>query len=228
MPESPGDQPTNLPATNVPTTNDRTDHGHDAVTTTEFGVPPRPATRRRFAPNMPNSRDVLTALVVAVGMVVAGVPLGLLWAATSPKLDVKAALAGSEGAFNAQAGIDIHFALLALIFGVVAGGIVGWRARKGSWPVSLALAIGGLGGSLVAAQIGHLRESSRVLDQLPENIRGRVSDIVDFVLRTHGYHVVFPAAALITYLIIVVATTRPEPVVLPDSPELDRYWSVPR
>lgn len=177
---------------------------------------------------MPASRDVLTALVVAVSLVIAGVPLGFLWAATSPRLDVKAALAGSEAAFDAQAGIDVHFALLALIFGVVAGAVVGWRCRRSSWPVPLALAIGGLGGSLVAAQIGHLRESSRVLDQLPENIRGSVSNIVDFVLRSHGYHAVFPVAALLTYLIIVVATSRPEPASLPDSPDPGRYWSVPR
>jgi hypothetical protein len=177
---------------------------------------------------MPSSRDVLTALVVAVSLVVAGGPLGLLWAATSPRLDVKAALAGSEAAFDAQAGIDVHFALLALIFGVVAGALVGWRGRRSSWPVPLALAVGGVGGSLIAAQIGHLRESSRVLDQLPENIRGSVSNIVDFVLRSHGYHVVFPVAALLTYLIIVVATTRSEPASLPDAPEPDRYWSVPR
>ncbi len=199
-----------------------------AVTATSFGVPPAPATSRRFTPDRPTSRDALTALVVAVSLVVAGVPLGLLWAATSPKLDVKAALGGSEAAFDAQAGIDVHFALLALIFGVVAGALVGWRCRKASWLLPLALAVGGVGGSLLAAQIGHLRESSRVLDQLPENLRGSVSNIVDFVLRSHGYHVVYPVAALITYLLIIVATTRSTPPALPEDPEPDRYWSVPR
>jgi hypothetical protein len=201
---------------------------NDAVAPTGFGVPPSPPTSRRFTADRPTSRDALTALVVAVSLVVAGVPLGLLWAATSPKLDVKAVLGGSEAAFDTQAGIDVHFALLALIFGVVAGAVVGWRCRRGSWLLPLALGIGGVGGSLLAAQIGHLRESSRVLDQLPENIRSNVSNIVDFTLRSHGYHVVYPVAALITYLLIVVATTRPTPAALPDAPEPDRYWSVPR
>lgn len=197
------------------------------MTEVGFGVPPSAPGARRFAPDAPDSRDVLAALVAVIGLVVAGVPLGLLWAATAPKLNVKAALGGSEAAFNAQAGIDVHFALLAVIFGVAAGGLVGWRGRYGGWPLPVGLAIGGAAGSLVAAQVGHLRESSRVLDQLPANIRGSVSNIVDFVLRSHGYHVVLPVTALVTYLIIVVATTRHRPAVLPDAPEPDRYWSVP-
>ncbi len=193
-----------------------------------FGVPPGTPRFARWRPEVPHSRDVLTALVVAVVLVVVGVPMGLLWGATTPKLDVKQALAGSEAAFNAQGGADAHFALLALIFGVVAGAVVGWRGRHGSWALPLALAVGGVGGSLVAAQVGHLQESSRVLDQLPQDIRGRVSNIADFMLRAHGFHVVFPVAALLTYLIILVATTRPEEPALPEVPEPDRYWSVPR
>ena len=199
-----------------------------------FGVPPTPpdgsqdSSLRRFAPDAPESRDVLGALIVAVALVVSGVPLGLLWGWTAPKLDVKAALGGSEAAFNAQAGIDVHFAFLALIFGVVAGALVGWRGRQSSWPLAVGLAVGGIGGSLVGAQVGHLLESGRVLDQLPQNIRGQVSNIVDFVLRAHGYHVVFPLAALITYVLIVFATTRHTPAALPEAPEPDRYWSVPR
>jgi hypothetical protein len=193
-----------------------------------FGVPPAPLRVRRWTPEAPHSRDVLSALVVAVVLVVVGVPMGLLWAATTPKLNVKQALAGSEAAFNAQAGADVHFALLALIFGVLAGAVVGWRGRRGSWTLPAALAIGGVGGSLVAAQVGHLRGSNRVLDQLPQDIRGRVSNVVDFVLRSHGFHVVFPLAALLTYLIILLATTSHEEPELPEAPEPDRYWSVPR
>ena len=97
--------------------------------------------------------------------------------------------------------------MLALIFGVVAGAVVGWLGRRGSWTLPLALAVGGVGGSLVAAQVGHLQESSGVLDQLPQDIRSRVSDLVDFTLRSHGFHVVFPVAALLTYLVIVLATS---------------------
>lgn len=217
---APGDEPREGIASADPQQESPSDIG--------FGVPPGPPKARRWTPEAPHSRDVLSAVVIAVAMVVAGVPMGLLWAATAPKLDVKAALAGSEAAFNVQAGADVHFALLALIFGVIAGALVGWRGRHGSWTLPVALAVGGVGGSLVAAQVGHLRESSRVLDQLPQDIRGRVSNVVDFTLRSHGFHVVFPVAALLTYLIIVVATTPHREPTLPEAPEADRYWSVPR
>ncbi len=193
-----------------------------------FALPPAPPQARRWKPEAPHSRDVLSALVVAVALVVVGVPMGLIWAATTPKLNVKQALAGSEAAFNVQGGADVHFALLALIFGVLAGAVVGWRGRHGSWTLPVALAVGGVGGSLVAAQVGHLRGSSRVLDQLPQDIRGRVSNVVDFVLRSHGFHVVLPVAALVTYLIILLLTTSHQEPALPDAPEPDRYWSVPR
>jgi hypothetical protein len=195
---------------------------------TGFGVPPRPPEGRRWAPDAPNSRDVLAALAVAAGLIVAGVLLGVLWSLTTPKLDVKAVLAGSEAAFKTQAGVDVHFALLALICGVVAGALAGWLGRSSSWPLPVALAAGGVGGSLVAGQVGHLLESSQVLDQLPQNIRGQVSGVADFTLRSHGFDAALPVAALVTYLIIVALTTRYQPPVLPDAPEPDRYWSMPR
>lgn len=193
-----------------------------------FGLPPGPPRFARWKPEVPHSRDVLSAIVVAIVLVVVGVPMGLIWGATTPKLDVKQALSGNEAVFNVQGGADVHFAFLALIFGVLAGVVVGWFGRHGSWTLPIALAVGALGGSLVAAQVGHLQESNHVLDQLPQDVRGRVSNIVDFMLRSHGFHVVFPAVALLTYLAMVMATTRPQPPALPEAPEPDRYWSVPR
>jgi hypothetical protein len=199
----------------------------------EFGTPPGRSARSRLHWNAPTSRDVLSSIVIAIALIIAGVPLGLLWGWTTPKINVSEALGGksgiiSEATFNAQAGIDIHFALLALIFGVVAGLIVGWRGRNASWPLPIALAVGGVAGSLVAAQIGHLMESDEVLHQIPASVRSQLSGIMDFTLRSHGFHAVFPVAALLTYLAIVLITTRSEPPQLPAEPEPGRYWSVPR
>jgi hypothetical protein len=200
---------------------------------TEFGIPPATSSRRGLSWNAPDPRDVLSSVIVAITLVVAGLPLGLIWGWTSPKLNVNEALGGksgiiSEAAFNAQSGIDVHFALIALIFGVAAGAIVGWRGRKASWPLPVALAVGGAGGSLVAAQIGHLLESHEVLKQIPADIRGSLSGIMDFALRSHGFLAVFPIAALLAYLIIVLFTTKPEAPQLPAEPEQGRYWSAPR
>ncbi len=197
-----------------------------------FGAPPPAPASRRFRPDVPTSRDVLGAIIVGVALILAGVPLGLLWGATTPKLNVRDALGASTGvvseaSFNTQAGVDMHFALIALLFGIAAGLFVGWRGRTGSWPLPLAIAIGGVAGSLVAAQVGHLLESNSVLDKLPESVRSQLSGLTDFMLRSHGFHVVFPLAALITYLLVVAITTRAQPPVLPDEPG-PGYWAAPR
>ena len=199
---------------------------------TEFGMPAG-SPRRRRSWTAPDARDVLSSVIIAVTLIVAGLPLGLIWGWTTPKLNVNEALGGttgiiSEAAFNAQAGIDVHFALIALIFGVAAGAVVGWRGRNASWPLPVALAIGGAGGSLVAAQTGHVLESHEVLHQIPASLRAQLTGIMDFVLRSQGFDVVFPIAALVTYLLIVLFTTRNEPAALLSEPEPDRYWSVPR
>jgi hypothetical protein len=210
-------------------------YGPPEFGTPHFGTPPGPSVRgSRLRWNAPTPRDVLSSIVVAITLLIAGVPLGLLWGWTTPKLNVSEALGGttgilSEAAFNAQAGIDIHFAFLALIFGLVAGAIVGWRGRSASWPLPIAVAVGGAAGSLVAAQIGHLMESSEVLNQLPQSVRGtQLASLMDFTLRSHGFHAVFPVVALLTYLLIVLIATRNEPAKLPAEPEPGRYWSVPR
>jgi hypothetical protein len=195
---------------------------------TEFGTPPPPPVSVRWRPDVPTSRDVFGAVVVGVALIIAGAPLGLLWAATAPKINVLAALSGSEAAFDTQAGIDVHFAFLALIFGVVIGALVGWRGRRASWPLAVALAVGGLGGSLLGAQIGHLKQSDEVLRQLPHSVTGHGRDLLDFTLRAHGFSFVLPAAALLVYFLIVLLATRRDRPRLPETPEPSRFWSVPR
>jgi hypothetical protein len=194
----------------------------------EFGTPPAPPDSNRWRPDLPTSRDVFGAVVVGVALVIAGAPLGLLWAATSPKVNVAAALAGSEAAFDAQAGIDVHFAFLALLFGVVTGLLVGWRGRHASWPLAAAIAVGGVAGSILGAQIGHLKASDEVLRQLPPTVSQHGREVLDFTLRAHGFYFVLPAVALLLYFLIVLLTTRREPPRLPETPDPSQYWSVPR
>jgi hypothetical protein len=137
-------------------------------------------------------------------------------------------LNGSEAAFDAQGGVDVHFAFLSVLFGLAIGFLVGWRARRGAWPLAVALAAGGVGGALVAGQIGHAWRSSDVLKQLPPNVTERGRELFDFMLRAHGFYLVLPAAALFAYLLVVLFATRSEPPSLPGEPEPDVYWSTPR
>lgn len=193
-----------------------------------FGTPPLPPRQGRRSPGLPTRRDLVTAAVVAVVMAVAGVALGLLWSVTAPKVDLTAAFKGSESAFDAQAGVDVHFAFFSGLFGLALGFLAGWRARHAAWPLAVGLAVGGLGGSLIAGVVGHAMRSSDVLDDLPPDATQRGRDLVDFMLRAHGFYFVLPAAALFAYLLVVFFATKPEPPELPDGIDPTVYWSVPR
>ncbi|WP_322768676.1 hypothetical protein, partial [Frankia sp. Cr1] len=151
--------------------------------------------------------EIVAGVVGAVAMAAAGLPLGLLWAAAAPRLDVRAALAGSELAFDAQAGVDVYFAMICGIGGLVAGALAFWRGRSGGWPLPVGLALGGLTGSLLASWIGHELRSSRVTSQLPDGARDLAVQLVDFRLRSSGFLVVLPAVSLFVLAVLTWFST---------------------
>ncbi len=151
--------------------------------------------------------EILTGVVAAVAMAASGPLLGLLWAAAAPRLDVRAALAGSELAFDAQAGVDVYFAMICGIGGLVGGVLAFWRGRSGGWPVPVGLASGGFVGSLLASWIGHELRSSRVLSQLPDGARAIVIQLVDFRLRSSGFLFVLPALSLFVLAVLTWFST---------------------
>nr|MDP9496920.1 hypothetical protein [Actinomycetota bacterium] len=120
----------------------------------ELGVPP-PAVPPAPAP----VRDrVRSALAVAAGTALAGVPLGLLWAAAAPRAYARPGPDG--GAVPVDPQTQAFFAadgllfLLGLAAGVVAG-LLGWRlARRGALEVLLALAVGSALAAVVTWQTG--------------------------------------------------------------------------
>jgi hypothetical protein len=192
-----------------------------------FGSPPAAPRGDRYA--LATTGDVVVGVVSAAIMLVAGVPLGLLWGATAPRVDVADLLNNSaETALEAQPAADARFALLAAIFGLVAGLIAVWRGRRAGWPLPVGLALGGLGGSLIAAQVGHLLESDKVLRAVPPTANPLVRDLVDVGIRADGVHAVYPFVALLDILALVALTTRAEPLRVPDEPPAGAWWSAPR
>ncbi|MBX6389722.1 MAG: hypothetical protein IRZ08_12120 [Frankia sp.] len=147
-------------------------------------------------------------LVCLLTLTVIGPPLGLLWAAVAPRLDVRAVVAtGSETAFAAQADIDATFGFLCLGVGVIAGLVARWRASDAGWPVPVGLAIGGLAASLLAGWVGHEIRSPGVLSQLPANANEQLVDLVDMRVRSSGLYLVLPVAALATLALSLWLTT---------------------
>ncbi len=167
--------------------------------------------RGRLRPRPLSRADATAAAVTATVSVLLGVPAGLLWAATAPLIDVPAALDGAESAFRAAASADVGFGVIALGAGALCGGVAWWRAFRRGWTVPVALAAGGTGGALVAAALGHLRNSGHALAQVPPNLSLRAHDVVDFALRTRQAIVLWPVAALLVYVVLTVGLTDPEP-----------------
>src|SRR3954447_1456138 len=167
---------------------------------TPFGLPsPPPRAPRRAAATR---ADAVAGVVAATAMLVAGVPLGLIWGATVPTVDVSDLLANSsETALEAQPAADARFALLAAAFGVVAGILAAWRGRKAGWPLPVGIALGGVGGSLIAGQVGHLIASDDALSAVPPTAKPVVRELVDVTVRADGVHVIFAFAALFVFLV---------------------------
>lgn len=142
---------------------------------------------------------------------VAGAPLGWIWAHTADRVDVQAVLSDNESAFSRQTGVDLWFALLSLIAGLLIGAVVWWLSRPADWPVPLGLAIGATGGALLAGAIGRAINSG--IPGLPHDATDLAKVLLRFQVRAPGWYVVYPAVALIVMLIGMSLDPEPaEPV----------------
>nr|WP_203600963.1 hypothetical protein [Streptomyces sp. SID10853] len=167
--------------------------------------------------------ELVQAAVVAVVLAVVGVLLGLLWMWLAPRVplisDGKAVyLKDSEG--EQAIGGDGTFALLGLAFGVVSAAAVFLFRRRGGVPLVLALAVGGLLGSLLAWRVGiWLGPSQDVVAAAKHEGKGVTFD-APLKLAAKGALLAWPVAAMIVHLGVtaVFGPRDPEPAWAPQSP----------
>ncbi|MER7461200.1 DUF2567 domain-containing protein [Micromonospora sp. NPDC126480] len=133
------------------------------------GPPPAPEPREPLRPR------IVRAAVGALGVVVLGAPLGLLWAALAPDTPVvKTAVGAVYGEPQPEQPIaaDGWFSLLGLGFGVLAAVGLWFVLRRARGPIGLVAAVlGALGAALVAWQVGRrvgLATFERLLATAPE------------------------------------------------------------
>ena len=181
----------------------------------ESEVRSRTGQRWNLADWRPGRRDVVAGLAAMVTAAVVGAPLGWIWAHTARRVDVQAALSDSESAFTRQTSIDLWFALLSLIAGLLIGLLVWWLSRPADWPVPLGLAVGATGGALIAGAVGRAVNSG--IPGLPHDATDLAKVLLRFHVRAPGWYVVYPAVALIVLLIAMSfdpdqPTPAPEPV----------------
>lgn len=176
------------------------------------GAPPvAPASEPAFAPvpdvaaeetGPPVRDDVRAGALAALASVLVAAPVGLLWAAMSPKVSV--VLAGSSvtlatpdnSAFIAG---DGYFLGIVFVVGLVVGALGWWVAGRQHGPgVVLGLTAGGLLAAYVAARTGALVEEATAREAV---LAGR-SGVVDLAVRLRASEAMlaWPVGALIGFL----------------------------
>jgi hypothetical protein len=167
----------------------------------------------RSGPAIRLRAEAVVAVLVAAYSVMLGEVMGLIWPRVAPHIEMLRALEGSEAAAKAVLGDDMWFALLGIVAGLVAVGIlllVGRGAARGPGAV-LGLAVGGVLGSLVAAHLGHqIQHPSIVAPRLVADLKAlapRLShhqilgylNTFDFTLRADAMLLAWPMTAVIVH-----------------------------
>jgi hypothetical protein len=176
-----------------------------------------PATAPAADENHRGLVEVLRVAAILVGALVAlGAALGLIWAAWSPAGPRAFVYApGRQFAYEeseAWVGADGRFLVLTAVAGLAVGFAAWLRTRNRGPAVTLALAVGGLGGALVTEWIGYLTGGGSDSASVGTIIRH-----LPLSLHTHGFWFVEPALGVLIYAMFAAFTAhddlgRPDPV----------------
>ncbi|MFE6662184.1 ABC transporter permease [Streptomyces sp. NPDC057697] len=160
--------------------------------------------------------ELRPAALVALLVTVSGVALGLLWLWLAPRVPLisdstAVFLNDSEG--EEAIGADGTFVLLGLAFGAVSAALVFWFRRRGGIALVVALALGGLLGSLLAWRLGvWLGPTQDVVAHARAVGKGVVFD-APLQLRAKGALLAWPLGAMAVHLALTAlfGPRDPEP-----------------
>jgi hypothetical protein len=149
-------------------------------------------------------------LIVAAYSALLGAVVGLIWQAGAPRVQLAAAIGGSESAAKPLIGDDVRLGVLGIIAGVVIAVVVlviGRNRERGPGEV-LGLAAGGVLGGLVAARVGDLSRHHEMVRAVAAAVPGVTSAQTTRVLGYFGFHVratgvlmLWPIASVAVYLL---------------------------
>ena len=174
------------------------------VTGTAFGRP-----YERLEPVSPALRlDLIAGLLTAVLTVLAGAPVGLLWAALAPR--AQAILSGTlylraDPSSDAYIVGDGYFLAAGLLAGVATGLLAWWLGRAHGPAVVPGLVIGGFAAAAVAMRVGE----AIGLQGLQAAVRaGQTTVDINLELGSVVALAGWPVAALLAYLVATLVTDR--------------------
>jgi hypothetical protein len=155
--------------------------------------------------------EVGFGVVVAAFSTLLGAAVGLIWAAGAPRIQLGAAIDGSESAAKPLIGDDVRLGLLGLIAGILVAVVVlvaGRHRERGPGEV-LGLAIGGVLGALVAARVGEVARHHEMVKALAAVVPGvtskestRLLGFFGFRVRATGVLMLWPIAAVAVHLLV--------------------------
>ena len=151
--------------------------------------------------------EARAGLLVAVGSVLLGAPVGLLWALLAPELVVSASgeLPGSAEAGRVLVQADGTFVLLAVLAGLLTAAVASALGRRHLLGTALGLVVGGALAAEVARRTGTLvgREEAREL--LAAAADGAAGVLVELPVRLRATSAlaVWPLAALALHTVVL-------------------------
>ena len=173
---------------------------------TAFGQPPRPP-----EPSPPVVQDLLAGLVTVAVTVLAGAPVGLLWAAVAPRVVEAVVTAGQAGGAtfgDALLAVDALYLAAVVVAGIVTG-VLAWRLGSAHGPaVVVGLTVGGLVAGSVAMSVGGL-VGSRPLEELLASGQDLTGLAVD--LRATAVVAGWPVASLLVVVFQALRAGRRDP-----------------
>lgn len=146
-------------------------------------------------------QDVRAGLTAAVVPVLVGAPVGLLWAALAPRVDVVVAGGNvqlAEPGTSAFIAGDGAFLLAVLLAGAVGGVLAWWLGREHSPAVVVGLTVGGLAAAYVAMRVG----STVGLEEVQRAVSAGQQGALELSLRLRAKEALvgWPVGALVAYV----------------------------
>lgn len=146
-------------------------------------------------------QDVWAGLLTAVVTVLVGAPVGLLWAAVAPKVEVVISGANvqlAEPGSSAFIAADGAFLAAVAVAGAIGGVVAWWLGREHGPAVVVALTLGGLVAAYVAMVVGQQVGAEQVQQAVTSGQQGVLE--LNLRLRAREALVGWPVGALAGYV----------------------------
>lgn len=152
------------------------------------------------------TQEAAAALLTVTGCVLLGAPLGLLWAAVSPRVEVIVAAGGdvslADPTTSQFVAADGWFLVLAAAAGLLTGGLAWLAGRRYGFGVVIGLVVGGLLAAEVARRTGQLVDAGVAQSAARAGTEGVVE--LSVRLRSEQARVGWPVAALAAHMVLTL------------------------